>query len=112
MKCPNCNIEMKLNSYEDYGWDLDYPIINEWYECHQCGIRYKDGSWEIPDCYERPTENQLKTIFFIEKYIGSGFKPLLKKQCTRFISKYLPKAIESNHIYWEFYADDFGFGSD
>ena len=55
MKCPNCNKEMKDESYWTFsmaGWDLDYPdCIVRKYSCEECGIKFNSSDYitSIPD---------------------------------------------------------------
>jgi len=88
MKCPNCNKEMRDNSYEYYsigGWDLDYPdLLHEEYWCQDCLIRFTNGKWEMPQ-YLIATEKQLKAGIIINRNTGIKMPPPLKKLMWQYI---------------------------
>ena len=100
MNCPNCNKEMKDDSYWDYGigsWDMDYPdVFHEKYKCKDCRIEYINGEWIVPKKFERATYKQVKCANFICNELGMKFEPVLKMQTWKFINTYLDKAKHDN----------------
>lgn len=96
MNCPNCDKEMKDKSYWYYGiadWDMDYPAtLHEEYLCKDCGIKYVNGEWVVPNKFERATYKQVKCANFICNELGMRFEPVLKKQTWQFINTYIDKA--------------------
>ena len=72
MKCPNCNKEMKDESYWYYGlgsWDMDYPDqLHEEYCCSNCNIKLVNGEWTIPKSIIA-TEKQLNETKIHEKQL-------------------------------------------
>ena len=98
MKCPNCNKEMKDNSYSYYGlgsWDMDYPdCYHEEYVCRACKISYINGEWQIPDSLIA-TEKQIKAAEFISNILGFEIPPHTKKMLWQFIHDNLQEAIKA-----------------
>lgn len=101
MKCPNCNKDMMDKSYEVKitfftGDEPDY-YPTEWIEkfhCKGCGITFNKGEWVIPKKYPLATNKQIKCAMFINKQLGTDFKPVLKTQTWRFIKENLSTAKE------------------
>lgn len=102
MKCLCCEKKMK---YKDKGYwgtsfstgpEPDYPdwIRKDVYSCKDCDIKKVNDKWKIPKKYARPTEKQIKTIEFINHYLGSDYEPILKTQCWKIINKHLQEAIQ------------------
>ena len=102
MNCPNCNKEMKDNSYWYYGlgsWDMDYPdVLHEEYCCPDCRIKYINGEWAIPKKFARATYKQVKCANFICRELGLRFEPILKAKTWKFINTYLDAAKLSNRL--------------
>lgn len=116
MKCPNCDIEMKLK-IEDSGpsmafWDRDEDewdgsYIIETHKCKQCKIKYvldqEPGcgreEWTIPVELE-PSDKQIKTIFMIDNIFNSSNIEDIhtKKQAWKFINENLDDAIKQKEV--------------
>lgn len=98
--CPNCDKEMKNNSYMYYGladWDMDYPATeHEEYYCKQCKIKYINGDWNIPKIIEVPTQKQIKCVNVINNVLGTDFIPLIKNKTTKFIKENIEKSKDIN----------------
>lgn len=116
MKCPCCDNKMKKKSKYveqpilDFSGTSDYDfetVLSTQYKCKDCDIKYKDGVWNIPEKYERPTEKQIATIYFINNMLNTDIEPLLKVQCQREISKHLAEAQETKRIRDEEFANDY-----
>jgi len=101
MKCPCCDKEMeyKDDGYWGYpfctGDEPDYPIyfVKDIYTCKKCSIKKINDKWSIPENYNKPTEKQIKTILFINNYLGTNYEPLLKSPCWKIINENLQEAI-------------------
>ena len=110
MNCPNCNKEMKDKSYWYYGisdWDMDYPAtLHEEYWCSDCRIKYINEEWVIPKVFERATERQVRCAEFINRELGTGYEPLLKKQTWEFINKHIEEAKQSWQANFECWCDE------
>lgn len=109
MRCPCCEKEMKYieGGYWDFLKFADPTwMISDEYKCDTCNISYKGHQWKIPEKYNRPTEKQIKTVKFINQYLGFEFEPLLKTQCWRIINKYLKEAQKCKQAQVEQCAED------
>lgn len=110
MICPNCDKEMKDKSYYYYGisdWDMDYPATyHEEYWCNDCRIRYMNEEWTIPKKFERATDRQIKCVKFINRELGTGYEPLLKRKTWEFINKHLDAAKQSRETNFECWCEE------
>ena len=96
MICPNCEKEMKDMSYSYYGigdWDSDYPSsFCDLFICKSCKIQYRNGSWDIPKKFERPTQKQISVIKIINNNLNTKYTPLIKNKCCKFIKDNIEKS--------------------
>lgn len=119
MNCPQCNKEMKYkcNQYSSFssGDEPDYDLlfIIESYKCKDCKIVCKiDNSnpipkidWIVPDEY-LPTERQLNTIEFINKYLGLEEICPTKKSAWKFINQNLNQAVIQRNTNFANFCED------
>lgn len=89
-QCPQCGEVMEeCSSFGCFSFSDADPSTEYWDSCKKCGITYRDGVWNIPARYPRPTEKQLKCIRVIEMNLGVHCEPKTRAEATRFISKHI-----------------------
>lgn len=101
MNCPNCNKEMQDKSHGETitfftGDEPDY-YPTEWieeYYCKECKIKFRKGIWMVPEKYPRATKKQENCVAFINRQLGTTFKPVLKTSTWKFIKDNIERAKE------------------